>query len=253
MRALSVHSAGVVAVAFTLLCASASAAFERYGELPFAQRGASSAVRRVNGLNLNEYHSYDEVWRRSARSTFRLARLQIMSFLKTIHNKRVTVATLGTSTEGRRIPIVKVRRPPLVFTTVGFRFADRGTRQRRRVEGDTRRRTRSCSRTYLRSHSSASHRPCESRGGHFARSRDDKKRLQLADSTDWPAVDLFVIPIVNPDGYEYSRTTNRMWRSTRSGASRCGTDLNRNFPFKFGVSGGRRRRKAAAASIASIV
>ena len=29
-------------------------------------------------------------------------------------------------------------------------------------------------------------------------------------------VDWFVMPLLNPDGYEYSRTTDRMWRKNRS-------------------------------------
>ena len=27
---------------------------------------------------------------------------------------------------------------------------------------------------------------------------------------------MFVLPVVNPDGYEYSRQHDRMWRKTRS-------------------------------------
>ena len=29
-------------------------------------------------------------------------------------------------------------------------------------------------------------------------------------------VDWFVMPLLNPDGYEYSRTTDRMWRKNRA-------------------------------------
>ena len=29
-------------------------------------------------------------------------------------------------------------------------------------------------------------------------------------------VQVFVLPVVNPDGYEYSRQHDRMWRKTRS-------------------------------------
>jgi murein tripeptide amidase MpaA len=41
-----------------------------------------------------------------------------------------------------------------------------------------------------------------------------------------------IIPCVNPDGYEYSHTTDRFWRKSRSeqNYSKCiGVDLNRNF------------------------
>ncbi|XP_069473436.1 carboxypeptidase O isoform X2 [Ambystoma mexicanum] len=46
------------------------------------------------------------------------------------------------------------------------------------------------------------------------------------------AVDVYVLPVYNIDGYVYSWTTNRMWRKSRSlyNNGTChGTDLNRNF------------------------
>lgn len=40
-------------------------------------------------------------------------------------------------------------------------------------------------------------------------------------------------PLLNPDGYEYSHTNDRMWRKNRSpppsGSSCWGVDLNRNW------------------------
>ncbi len=45
---------------------------------------------------------------------------------------------------------------------------------------------------------------------------------------------------MNPDGYEYTHTTYRMWRKNRSPnrVSSCiGTDLNRNFDFKWRMGG----------------
>merc|ERR1719427_325057 len=40
-----------------------------------------------------------------------------------------------------------------------------------------------------------------------------------------------IIPVLNPDGYEYSWTTDRMWGKTRSnyGTTCTGVDANRNF------------------------
>ncbi|KAK5642383.1 hypothetical protein RI129_008550 [Pyrocoelia pectoralis] len=57
----------------------------------------------------------------------------------------------------------------------------------------------------------------------------------LLDDVDW-----HILPVANPDGYEYSQTINhRMWRKTRSQqAKNCmGTDANRNFEFYWGLSG----------------
>ncbi|XP_032784983.2 carboxypeptidase B [Daphnia magna] len=53
-------------------------------------------------------------------------------------------------------------------------------------------------------------------------------------------VDWYIMPVVNPDGYEFTHTTNRMWRKTRSvsSTSSCrGVDPNRNFGFKWGGLG----------------
>jgi carboxypeptidase A1 len=48
------------------------------------------------------------------------------------------------------------------------------------------------------------------------------------------------IPSLNPDGYEYSHTTNNMWRKSRkpnAGSTAVGTDLNRNFCQGWGGGG----------------
>jgi carboxypeptidase T len=46
---------------------------------------------------------------------------------------------------------------------------------------------------------------------------------------------LWVVPIANPDGYQYSWSTDRYWRKNRR--DRFGVDLNRNFSVGFGGSG----------------
>ncbi|KAL0968648.1 hypothetical protein UPYG_G00269630 [Umbra pygmaea] len=46
--------------------------------------------------------------------------------------------------------------------------------------------------------------------------------------------------MVNPDGYQYTHTTDRMWRKTRkpnSGSTCVGTDPNRNWDAGFGAAG----------------
>jgi len=53
------------------------------------------------------------------------------------------------------------------------------------------------------------------------------------------AIDIYVAPSINPDGYEYSRLSDRNWRKNRAGSnSGCyGIDLNRNYPFHYGEAG----------------
>lgn len=50
--------------------------------------------------------------------------------------------------------------------------------------------------------------------------------------------EFYILPVVNPDGYEYTHTVNRLWRKTRRpirmqscGKFNFGTDLNRNYDF----------------------
>ncbi|XP_051031807.1 carboxypeptidase A4 [Phodopus roborovskii] len=53
-------------------------------------------------------------------------------------------------------------------------------------------------------------------------------------------VDIFLLPVANPDGYVYTQTQNRLWRKTRSRnpGSRCiGTDPNRNWNASFAGEG----------------
>ncbi|KAM9581792.1 carboxypeptidase A2 isoform 1-T1 [Guaruba guarouba] len=53
-------------------------------------------------------------------------------------------------------------------------------------------------------------------------------------------MDIFLLPVANPDGYVFTHTTNRMWRKTRSRnkSSLCvGVDPNRNWDAGFGGPG----------------
>ncbi|KXS10633.1 hypothetical protein M427DRAFT_61847 [Gonapodya prolifera JEL478] len=53
------------------------------------------------------------------------------------------------------------------------------------------------------------------------------------------ATEFYIVPVVNPDGYEYSWTTDRLWRKNRRRAvttsSAVGVDLNRNYPKGWGA------------------
>uniref|UniRef100_A0A668AG94 Carboxypeptidase B2 (plasma) n=1 Tax=Myripristis murdjan TaxID=586833 RepID=A0A668AG94_9TELE len=53
-------------------------------------------------------------------------------------------------------------------------------------------------------------------------------------------MDVYVLPVMNPDGYKYTWTTNRMWRKNRSystDSSCVGVDLNRNFDANWCTEG----------------
>ena len=70
------------------------------------------------------------------------------------------------------------------------------------------------------------------------------RRLQHGDPqirSSWSSTELWFVPVANPDGYDYTFTTDRLWRKNLrdndgdgqiTGAD--GVDLNRNFPTKWG-------------------
>ncbi|MBN2314434.1 MAG: hypothetical protein JXM79_10925 [Sedimentisphaerales bacterium] len=51
--------------------------------------------------------------------------------------------------------------------------------------------------------------------------------------------EIWIVPVVNPDGYDYSRTHDRMWRKNRrnNGDGTYGVDLNRNWDYMWGGPG----------------
>ena len=53
--------------------------------------------------------------------------------------------------------------------------------------------------------------------------------------------DFYIFPIVNPDGFAYTQTNDRMWRKNRktiSTSSCVGTDINRNWPNHWSQANG---------------
>jgi hypothetical protein len=63
----------------------------------------------------------------------------------------------------------------------------------------------------------------------------DANAIRLTDAYDW-----YILPVMNPDGYDYTHTTERLWRKNRgvnAGSTCLGTDLNRNFNFRWGTEG----------------
>ncbi len=65
----------------------------------------------------------------------------------------------------------------------------------------------------------------------------DPQVTDLVDRVEW-----LIIPVLNPDGYEYTWTTERFWRKNRrepppSAPTRWGVDPNRNYSFRWGLAG----------------
>ena len=60
--------------------------------------------------------------------------------------------------------------------------------------------------------------------------------------------DFYIFPVVNPDGFVFTQTTDRLWRKNRqtnSGTSCVGRDINRNYPFQWNSTGGSSREPCA--------
>ena len=51
--------------------------------------------------------------------------------------------------------------------------------------------------------------------------------------------EIWIVPLLNPDGYAFSHTDERLWRKNRrdNGSGEYGVDLNRNYSYQFGVVG----------------
>lgn len=58
--------------------------------------------------------------------------------------------------------------------------------------------------------------------------------------TDLNALQLWIVPVVNPDGFVYTHDINRNWRKNRrdNGDGTYGVDLNRNWGYQWGLSSG---------------
>lgn len=53
------------------------------------------------------------------------------------------------------------------------------------------------------------------------------------------SAEIWIVPMVNPDGHQYSVTTQRLWRKNRrnNGDGTFGVDLNRNYGYQWGGPG----------------
>lgn len=62
----------------------------------------------------------------------------------------------------------------------------------------------------------------------------------LVENSESLDADYYILPVANPDGYEYTFTNDRLWRKNRRnfvGTQCVGVDLNRNFGYKWGGLG----------------
>ncbi|KAK2155194.1 hypothetical protein LSH36_246g01004 [Paralvinella palmiformis] len=63
----------------------------------------------------------------------------------------------------------------------------------------------------------------------------DPEIVEWMEMLDW-----YILPVANPDGYDYCFTDDRLWRKNRrpnNGTNCVGTDLNRNWSYQWGGVG----------------
>ncbi len=126
------------------------------------------------------------------------------------HPDMVSVFTVGTSLEGRAIKGVRITKAPAGSPGVLFN----GTQHAREWAS-------TMSTMYIADQL-------------IARYGVDARVTALLDRA-W----IDVIPVVNPDGYEYTWSVNRLWRKNRrnNGDGTFGVDLNRNWAYQWGGGG----------------
>ncbi|XP_074602732.1 carboxypeptidase B-like [Brevipalpus obovatus] len=140
---------------------------------------------------------------------------QIYSYIRDLQNQHrdmMQIETIGRTTEGRDIRVVKIgynvstESKPIIYLQGGIHA-------REWIATSTV--------TYLIYA--------------LVHNKDDPETKEILSKFDW-----YIVPNVNPDGYEYSHTRVRMWRKTRSRqvSNLCiGVDPNRNFGFKWAGEG----------------
>nr|XP_034835291.1 carboxypeptidase B-like [Maniola hyperantus] len=153
--------------------------------------------RILRGFSVFEYHSFQAIQ-------------EYIENMSKRHPDLVTLQNLGTSYQGRRMKLVKISSDPDAGNPIIF--IDAGIHAREWVAP--------AMAVYL-----------------VHRLVNDPEARQELDGVDW-----YILPVVNPDGYEYTRTSraHRLWRKTRSKNNllNCfGVDGNRNYGFKWAVSG----------------
>ncbi|CAH2093050.1 unnamed protein product [Euphydryas editha] len=131
-----------------------------------------------------------------------------MDYLAKTYPKIVSVNTIGKSYEGRDLKVLRISDGKPTNKAV---FIDGGFHAREWISPATV--------TYI----------INQIAENFDEESDDIKNI------DW-----YMLPVVNPDGYEYTHLTDRLWRKNRrpSISRQCiGADLNRNFGYRWGGRG----------------
>lgn len=171
---------------------------------------------RAHPFTWKRYHRYNDM-------------VSYMHFLAATYPHLAQVLTIGSSTEGRPLYVLKVSsRPPSNMTAGTASPRRRGPRKKPAVWIDA------------GSHAREWIGPAVAMYVLMELVERHRVHPQLAEQADW-----YVMPVLNPDGYEFSHSTDRLWRKSRSSHELvstgrlfrepcAGVDLNRNWDYNWG-------------------
>ncbi|KAJ8712400.1 hypothetical protein PYW07_005242 [Mythimna separata] len=130
-----------------------------------------------------------------------------MTLLETTYPSTCTVSVIGKTAEGRDIRMLKISNSDAENTGV---WIDGATHAREWISTSVV--------TYIADYVA---RNFTNMGANYT-------------NKDW-----YFVPVVNPDGYSHTHTTDRMWRKNRARFGNCitGVDINRNFGYFWGRGG----------------
>jgi len=154
-----------------------------------------------NGYNYDNYNRFDTIMAEVRR-------------LNSVHSDHTELVTVGTSYEGRSLVAIKIKGP---------HSNDANQKKAIWIDGCIHAREWLATATVM-----------------FLLKQLLEPEAQFQSSVQQllSRYDVYVMPVFNADGYEYSHTRQRMWRKTRTPGSRCyGADPNRNWDSAFGGVG----------------
>jgi len=159
--------------------------------------------RQTENMNWDNYQRYDTI-------------IPWLEQLAVENPGFISLTDMGRSHEGRKIIMLKVGNSPRGSQTRAV-WVDGGIHAREWIAVATA--------TFL----------LDNIVNVFKTNDTSTREAKAVQSVDW-----YLAPLLNPDGYEFSHTSDRMWRKNRSppppGWSCYGTDLNRNWDvIGFGV------------------
>jgi hypothetical protein len=145
-----------------------------------------------------------------------------LNVLKSISPENIDVVTIGKSFEGRDLNVIRINKDDT--NSKKIIWLDGGTHAREWIGVSTA--------MYIAASLATVRQACDI--GDKSRCTDDMENM-------FKKLEFRIQPIVNPDGYTYSQSEDRMWRKTRSNTAPApwsyfcrGVDPNRNYDAQWG-------------------